>query len=196
MRHNARAWANDALEMLGYPNLSVRIEWNERFTARMGDASYRIAAGPRIRLSSPLWPLAGEAERRETVIHEICHIVAFHESFLSGKRIKAHGSEWKSKMRACGLEPLRCHKIDVSKAPGSRRKMKIYCACDSPHMVSAKKYNKVLCGINYKCKQCGGRCRAEPYPPIPKKPRVKPVRTVKAEAYVRISDWLRKAKDK
>lgn len=203
MTHNARAWADDALEMLGHSDLSVRIEFNKRFTSKMGDACYRSPVGPRVRLSAPMWPLIATAERRDTVIHEICHIVVRHEALASCVRgVKAHGPEWKSKMRACGLEPRRCHDFDVSKAPGSRRTKKLHCGCPSPHMVSARKYNQAASGkSNYRCKRCKRFCLPGMLPqdlpallkgPSPKpKPKPKPTPTP-----TRLAEWLRKATEK
>lgn len=201
MKHDARAWSNDALEMLGYPDLHVRIEFNSRFTSKMGDACYKTPVGPRIRLSAPMWPLISAAMRRDTVIHEICHIVVSHEANNSGKEPKHHGPEWKSKMRACGLEPKRCHEFDISKVPGSRRKMKAYCMCGSPHMFTKRTYNKILAGAIYRCKKCKASCTIEPRTTVPKKTNpereAKPAnRTVGLEVHERLRDWLRKAKDK
>lgn len=197
MKHNARAWANDALEMLGHPDLNVCIEFNKRFTSKMGDACYMTPVGPRIRLSAPMWPLIPAAERRDTVIHEVCHIVVAHEAKgkIGKKRPKSHGIEWKSKMRACGLEPRRCHEFDTSKAPGSRRKKKIYCACDDPHSVTANMYNKVLAGARRRCKKCRQTCTVEPQISLPPKARVKSVRREKSYAE-RLAESLRKALEK
>ena len=35
-----------------------------------------------IRLSIPLWPRASDQDRRETVIHEACHLIAFYKHGL------------------------------------------------------------------------------------------------------------------
>ena len=83
----------------------IVVEWNPRFTRRLGDAAYNsITFRARIRLSSPLWPRTSEEDRRETVIHEACHIIV---GYKFGQVAAPHGSEWKEAMRNCGVEPLR-----------------------------------------------------------------------------------------
>ena len=72
----------------------LRIEWNARFTSRLGDAMYldegaiaqtafrtgrRSVLGwepmARVRFSIPLWPRASRTERDETVAHEVAHLI-------------------------------------------------------------------------------------------------------------------------
>lgn len=192
MRSNARVWADEALAILGYPRLKLHIEWNSRFTSKMGDATYYRPPGcPRIRLSEPMWPMRTEAERRDTVIHEVCHIVVrYEEATTLSKRSKHHGPEWKAKMRQCGLEPMRCHDFDVSKAPGSRRKKKLYCGCDSPHMVTANKHNKAASGASYRCKTCKQTCRIEP----PQSAASEEIpETIEISKGSRLAAWLRES---
>jgi predicted SprT family Zn-dependent metalloprotease len=92
----------------------VRItsEFNGRFSRRLGDACYRrhLLRGE-CRYSRPLWPFADAAERRETVIHEVCHVLAFH--IFNGQGIKAHGAEWKLVMRLAGANGARCHYVPL-----------------------------------------------------------------------------------
>ena len=71
----------------------IVVEWNPRFTRRLEDAAYSsITYRARIRLSIPLWPRATEEDRRETVIHETCHLIAFYKF---GQVAAPHGSEWR-----------------------------------------------------------------------------------------------------
>ncbi|QDU96226.1 SprT family zinc-dependent metalloprotease [Lignipirellula cremea] len=96
---------------VGYLTSIVRVKWNKRFTRRFGDAL--IGYNPllaRIRLSPLIWQNASDSERRETVIHETCHIVAWH---LHGTKIKPHGVEWRQAMEQCGVEANRCHNIPL-----------------------------------------------------------------------------------
>jgi hypothetical protein len=55
----------------------IRIAWNRRLIARMGDArwDYREGVGL-IRPSSPLWAKASHDEQAETIAHATCHIIA------------------------------------------------------------------------------------------------------------------------
>ena len=71
-RHGIKEWIwfacqrNDAEELAQ----AVIVEWNSRFTRRLGDGIYSpLTFRARIRLSVPLWPRASEKDRRETVIH-------------------------------------------------------------------------------------------------------------------------------
>ena len=106
-------WIDFALDRneVNYLSNMIRVRWNKRFVRRIADAGY-ISNPPRgiIRLSPLIWERASEAERRETIIHEACHIVAFH---LHGTEIKPHGIEWRQAMVNCGVEPIRCHDIPL-----------------------------------------------------------------------------------
>lgn len=193
MKHNARAWADDALERLGYPDLQVLIEWHPRFTARLGDATLKHGVGF-VRLSVPLWPRASANERRETVLHEICHVVVRYESKKSGKRVRSHGHAWQHKMRTLGIEPKRCHKVNRDGLKRTRRTVQMYCACaicpQTPRV--AKRIRTGL--YKYSCRKCKALLRFEPYDstPIPeslKPPKQKPNKS----ASTRISEWIRGA---
>lgn len=101
------AWG---LERLGMEHITLRMEWSNRFTRRMGDAlvTSRAHATGRVRFSVPLWPRATPAERRQTVLHELAHVAA---DLRHGARCK-HGLRWKAVMRELGLEPERCHSVN------------------------------------------------------------------------------------
>ncbi len=106
-------WIDFALgcNEVNYLSNMILVRWNKRFIRRFADAGY-IPVPPRgiIRLSPFIWERASEKERRETIIHEACHIVAFH---LHGTQIKPHGKEWKQAMANCEVEPVRCHNIPL-----------------------------------------------------------------------------------
>lgn len=88
---------------------TIRLEWNSRFTRRMGDALVTGPSAGLIRLSRPLWPHATPAKRRNTMIHEIAHIYADLE-----KRRSGHGPRWKKYMRLFGIaEPERCYTVNA-----------------------------------------------------------------------------------
>lgn len=89
------------------------IEFNRRFTARMGDANYRRM---RIRLSRPLWPYASEDEHLETITHELAHLVS---AAIAGRRT-GHDLQWKAIHRAMGGTGKRCH--NVKRPENMRRK--------------------------------------------------------------------------
>jgi SprT protein len=85
-RHKIREWIKFACDCNQCPELAQAflIEWNTRFTCRLGDAHYSpISMRARIRLSIPLWQRVSAEERRETSIHETCHcIVGFKLGFV------------------------------------------------------------------------------------------------------------------
>ncbi len=108
-----RDWIDFALERndVSYLSSMIRVRWNKRFVRKFADAGYG-ACPPRgrIRISPMIWERATLVQRRETIIHEACHIVAFH---LHGKEIRPHGIEWQQAMENCGVEPVRCHNIPL-----------------------------------------------------------------------------------
>jgi len=106
-------WIEFALERndVGYLSNMIRVRWNKRFITKFADAGYG-ACPPRgrIRISPRIWERATQEQRRETVVHEACHIIAYH---LHGLAIKPHGIEWQQAMANCGAEPVRCHNIPL-----------------------------------------------------------------------------------
>lgn len=150
-----REWIRFACERNKVPELAqvILVEWNPRFTRRLGDAGYSsITFRARIRLSSPLWPRTPEIDRRETVIHEACHIIV-------GFAAAAHGSEWKEAMENCGVEPLRLHSVDRT---GLARRQKRFVLLDCPHhgverkcRCTIRELNRLRRGVEMWCKVCG-----------------------------------------
>jgi len=158
-RHKIREWIRFACECNDVPELAqvVFVEWNGRFTHRLGDATYnRITYRARIRLSSVLWPRASEEVRMETVVHEACHVIV---GFKHGYVPRPHSSEWKAAMRNCGFEPHRLHTIDRT---GLARRRRRFILCDCPNQgiekkcrIRAREYNLVRNGTEFWCKVCG-----------------------------------------
>lgn len=154
------AWVRFACERNGVPELAqaIQIEWNRRFTRRMGDALYNpFTFRARIRLSnSPLWARASDQERFETVVHEASHVIAWYTFGLS---IKAHGPEWRQAMRNCGVEPVRTHSVDrTGLVRRQRRSVLLDCpgqGIDHKCRITARKFNLVQRGAVLYCKKCG-----------------------------------------
>ncbi|MEW4453034.1 SprT-like domain-containing protein [Bremerella sp. JC817] len=108
-----RDWLDFALGCNDVSCLSsmIRVRWNKRFTRKFADAGYGTCPPRgRIRISPMIWERATREQRRETLIHEACHIVAYH---LHGLAIKPHGIEWRQAMVKCGVEPVVTHNIDL-----------------------------------------------------------------------------------
>jgi predicted SprT family Zn-dependent metalloprotease len=136
----------------------IQVEWNSRFTRRLGDASYSlITMGAKIRLSSsPLWARASEKDRRETVVHETCHVVV---KYKHGPFVADHGPEGKAAMRACGVEPLRTHSVDRT---GLARRQRRFVILGCPNegiehkcRMTVRDFHRVQKGIEFWCKRRG-----------------------------------------
>jgi SprT protein len=152
-------WVRWACHQNGLPELAqaIIIEWNRRFTRRLGDAVFNpITYQSRIRLSIPLWPRASSQDRMETVVHEACHIIVWHKFDLF---VAPHGPEWRQAMKNCGVEPLRTHDVDRT---GLARRQQRFILLDCPNhgiehkcRMSAKEFNQIRGGAMMECKVCG-----------------------------------------
>ena len=162
----AREIMNVTFMELGYEELipSMSISFNNRFTARLGDASYLLR---QIRLSAPLWPLAGEDERFQTVVHEVCHIVTNHENYqIKGYTSKppAHGNAWKAVMRRAGVPVKRCHNVDRSslkRKQAPRKQFAVSCSCGNVTEFGKTRYRRLVLGLRkYWCCNCQDEIKA------------------------------------
>ena len=151
-----RSWIRFACDCNGVPELAqvILVEWNTRFTCRLGDAIYNpVSYRARIRISSLLFPRASEQVRMETLIHETSHIVV---GYKYGYAASAHGSEWKKAMRNCGVEPRRLHSVDRT---GLARRRRRFILCDCPNeqkcQILIRHFNLVRRGEEFWCKVCG-----------------------------------------
>jgi len=160
-----RSWVRFACECNAVPELAqaIVVEWNPRFTRRMGDAMYSpITYQARIRLSLALWPRACEEDRRETAIHEACHIIV---KYKVGPLVADHGPAWKAAMRNCGVEPLRTHSVDRTGLARRKRRF-ILAGCPNQGMehkcrITAREFNMVQLGAEFCCKKCGALVNRE-----------------------------------
>jgi SprT protein len=153
-----RSWIRFACDSNGVPELAqvIVVEWNPRFTRRLGDAAYSPSTfRAKIRLSIPLWPRASDQDRRETVIHEACHIIAVYRFGF----VAQHGSEWRLAMKNCGVEPLRLHQVDRT---GLARKQRRFVLLDCPRQelekkcrCTAREFNRLRRGVEFWCRNCG-----------------------------------------
>lgn len=104
------------------------------------------------------WVLVKENENNylKTVIpHEVCHLF---QCFLYGEATKSHGREWQKLMRIFGLEPIRCHDMDVQNArmKKNEREYKYICNCQK-HVLSSHSHREIcLKRVKYHCKKCKG----------------------------------------
>ena len=89
----------------------LTVEFSNRLKTSMGYAYYRKNI---IRLSTRLWSRATITERRDTIRHELAHIVSFK---MFGYRGTGHGANWKYIARQLGCSAARCHNVDTSYRP-------------------------------------------------------------------------------
>lgn len=104
-----------------------------------------------LRFNPTLYQANQEDFLRQTVPHEVAHLVA-HQVFGGG--IQAHGREWQLIMRGVyDLAPLRCHSYAVQRRSVTRY---IYrCPCpDSDFPFSPQRHRLVRQGRRYVCKRC------------------------------------------
>ncbi len=165
-KHEVRPLVQATLEkLLGPNNVVVEIQWKSRFTARAGDATYKLRPCPHgvIRLSLPIWELADDSERYQTVVHETCHVVQMYLHKPGEWTGGPHGYKWQQLMRKCGVKPERCHKVNT--APLKRRrhgeKFVIKCGCREHTLgVIQTKWVKER-KKRYRCRLCGQELKYE-----------------------------------
>lgn len=107
----------------------------------------------KLRFNPQLYRENQEDFLKQTVAHEVAHLIAHH---LFGLSIQAHGEEWQLIMRGVyELPPHRCHSYAVNRRKVSRY---IYrCTCPEPQgefPFSAQRHALVSKGRRYFCRRC------------------------------------------
>ena len=103
-----------------------------------------------IKLSAPLWPRACEAERRNTIIHEACHLI---DHYMTGRM--DHGTNWRRLMGACGESADRCHSVDRTGLVRKRNRHEYRCGCNQgSRYITPVKAKRIKQGRLYVCKSC------------------------------------------
>lgn len=157
-RRGIRGWIWFACERNEVPELAqtIIVEWNSRFTRRLGDASYNpYTYRARIRLSIPLWGRASQEDRRETVIHEVCHVVV---KYKFNPFIADRGPEWKEAMKNCGVTAARTHSVDRTGLTRPRRRFIVRdCPNEGKCRINAREYKQWRKGTDFLCNRCGLR---------------------------------------
>lgn len=142
-------WIKEACRKCRCPRLASQItfEFHPRFTRRGGDCDlYR----KKLRFSEPLWPRMSETQRRQTVIHETCHLIRYT---LYGHTRTYHDDKWKLLMVICGAEPDRCHDIDSRGLGRKYTRYQVKCSCRTLYVGSVRKRNLEK-GKVYLCIHC------------------------------------------
>lgn len=104
----------------------------------------------RLRFNAQLYRENREHFLRQTVAHEVAHLIA-HQLF--GTSIRPHGTEWQRIMTAVyGLPAERCHNYAVQR----RQRQYLYrCHCpDGEFPFTAQRHALVLRGRRYLCRRC------------------------------------------
>jgi len=169
-----RLWIRETCEANKCPELAqgIIVKWNKRYTSCMGKALYRGQWDMTVSFSVPLWPRANQEERKQTVIHETCHIITRHHY---GYQVKPHGREWKRAMMRAGVNPKRCHSVSTA---GLKRKTKQYkydCGCQV-HTVGKVRHQRIQNGTIYRCARC--KCRLRSHMPMLKTEQIGPMTVV------------------
>lgn len=141
-----RSWIKAACIANHCPDLAetIHFKFHKRLTNAMGQAFPRTRL---VELSAPLWPRATEQEKKQTVGHEVCHIVAYILHGSSG-----HDKGWKQCMNNAGLEALLYHKVNRDGLQKQYIKYQVKCNCVSVwigHTRAAKVRKNLL-----SCKRC------------------------------------------
>lgn len=138
---------------LGLPELNPKIvvQWNDRLTRTAGKAWPNKNL---IELSPVLLARTSEADQKNTVVHEVCHLAA---PILYNRKVAWHGKEWQSLMLRCGELPERCHSIPRDDLKRNVKRWEALCACALPHLISTTVKNRIQKGNYYFCKKCKER---------------------------------------
>jgi SprT protein len=104
-----------------------------------------------LRFNEQLYRENTEHFLRQTVAHEVAHLVA-HQMF--GARIQPHGEEWQLIMRGVyELPPDRCHTYAIRRRVGTRYVYR--CSCDDQDFAfTPQRHALVAKGRRYYCRRC------------------------------------------
>ena len=139
---------------------NIKVIWNNRMTRAMGKATYKRNyfdgnGHGLIHLSVPLFARASPEQQMETIVHELCHVVAIKQF----GRHRYHGPIWKNFMWSCGYpNASRCHTVDRT---GLTTKYQAYCDCPNGVKVGPIVYRRLAAGTSYRCRTCKSSLKLE-----------------------------------
>jgi len=106
----------DTCNQCGIGHIYEHIEWcfSSRFKTTLGQAEAWLDKEDgrkrwSIKLASRLWMEMSPAERKNTIVHEVCHLAAMH---LYTELDDDHGPEWQALMRKCNEDPFMVSYVD------------------------------------------------------------------------------------
>lgn len=111
-----------------------------------------------VALNRGLFERYPEQNLRETVLHELAHLVigyARKQRIIKG-RVAAHGAEWQRVMRGWfEVEPERTHRQETDHLDIRRQRRWIYrCACNTWQLTTVRHNRIHTQGLEYRCKGC------------------------------------------
>ena len=142
---------------------NIGVLFSERFTRKIGEARYyceyelRPAYGL-IRLSTPLFEIATDKQRKSVVVHESCHLIANHCAFKHAISIKPHGIEWQQLMLVCGEVPRATFPVHpgLLTKPSFGIKIMMKCDCPGGSLIGPQQFYRLVEESRaYYCKICG-----------------------------------------
>lgn len=113
-----------------------------------------------VTLSDILWEVAKDSDRRETVSHELAHLIVYanHTYDPQGEWLPAaHGEEWREVMQNLGYEnPSSHHMVFNEEHEKKRGHVPLFCCCDtSPHFWVREEKAESLVVQGAACRICG-----------------------------------------
>ena len=130
---------------------NVSWNWNRRLKITAGRAYYNRDY---IEFSPTLWEYASEKERKQIIVHELCHLISFWKYYRAGV---GHGPLWKKTMEEAGVEPSVFHSIGTGPDAGiipDRRLAK--CSCRT-WQITRNRVTRMKKGAKYRCAFCNTR---------------------------------------
>lgn len=161
-----REYVNYVCDELQVPQVSqtINIEWNNRLTRVMGSAqvlSYGVGENRsgftgHIKLASKIFLLAEPRQQEETIVHEVCHIVAryLNPQLVTAQGLKGHGAFWSSLMRKVGFEPNRFLCVNTRSIRKKVNRVIAYCQCSNPWQITQNRATNMMKGFAYRCTKC------------------------------------------
>lgn len=91
---------------------------------------------------------------RQTVPHEVAHLVVYWQARKGRTKLPPHGTEWRVVMQNCfGLEPKRCHNYQTTPARVVPRPFLYNCSCRQHHLTSIM-HNRISRQSHALCRSC------------------------------------------
>ena len=123
--------------------------FNGRYTSRMGHYRGKRFGTKFLTFSEKLWPKATTDERRNTIVHEVCHGIS-HYLY----DVVDHGGRWSQLMVRCGEKPTRTHHVDNSEYKRKRPRVVFECSCIDNCTLGPTQAKRVKQGHIYTCVKC------------------------------------------